>query len=417
MKNLLVVKAKNIFVLFLFGICAAIAVNAQNNGCADLKEPRIPSSSRLFGLTIDSIDKIGDIVDKIKEIKKDASDQKPIVRIVFDFPEADIGEKRFRLEEADFVAKAKEYKTAIEKLRPHAYVVGLLVDSSYVHKMRHDRRRTHVAAERTKAYANTLKNCVDVWELGNEINGEWVGWESGSRLVEPLITLEQLAAAREIVADEVMQSFVELKRIIPNSKTALTFYYNDDGTNKAWDTTLKSDLTGKPEPFGKFYSMTTWANEQRKRLPDVDHVWLSYYEDDNAGVTPNKDNMDVSKLVKILVEMADLFKTAEIAIGEMGPQCKYKNCPVVNNERIRTCRECKDDQPLFIKNYYGDGISFGLDKQIRDALSNPASGWNQNRIYNGGYFYWYFRQDAVVNGGNRRTVEALKNAFNKWYKK
>jgi hypothetical protein len=361
---------------------------------------------KMFGLTIDSVSDIETVIKQINEIKAGNSTM-PVVRIVFDFDKEAVDNK-FRLEEKHFEAEAQRYKTAIEKLRPHAYIVGLLVDSSYVHYLRHDRRRTHAAVVRTRAYAKKLNGLVDIWELGNEINGEWVGWEDSEAHAKPSVTLEQLTAARELAADEVMQSVIELKKIIPDAKTALTFYYNDDGKgNTGWTDNYKTDGNGEKVYYGKHYSMTVWAREQRKRLPDFDYVWLSYYEDDNRGVTPNKTNPDFSGLVGIMVEMADLFKTAEIGIGEFAPQCKYDDCKIVNDERDRTCRKCKNDQPPYIKRYYVD-----WDKEIRKALA-ASSDWDKNRIYNGGYFYWYFRQDAA----NRKTVNALKDAFADWYGK
>lgn len=296
--------------------------------------------------------------------------------------------------------EAEIYKAAIEKLCPHAFIVGLLIDSSAVYRAHFDSDRTRTIAERTKAYARTLGKLVDIWEIGNEINGEWVGWKSGNSYLEPLVTLEQLTAARERVADGTLRAFDELKKIIPDAKTALTFFYNDDGENTGWTDDKKSDAAGEIVSYGERYSMTTWAREQRPRLPDVDYVWLSYYEDDNEGVLPNRHNKDITGLVKIMVEMSNLFKTAQIGFGEIAPQCHYADC------KTRKCQDCKDDQPLFINNYYVE-----LDTKIRAALGNPASGWDKNRNYCGGYFYWYFRQDA-----NTRTVNALKTAFGKWYK-
>lgn len=356
---------------------------------------------RLFGVTVDRVSYISSIVEAIKELKKSAPQIKPLVRVVFDFDETIFAEKKYRFKEKDFIPEAKVYKEAIEELAEHAYIMGEIVDSSAVYRCHYVYEKTYTYAERTKAYANILGDLVDIWEIGNEINGEWVGWNKSESWLEPNISIEQMEAVRGRVADETMASYKELKKIIPAALTALTFYYNDDGENRGYTDDKKYNKRGELISYGSQYSMLEWARNYREKLPDVDYVLISYYEDDNEGVRPNRSDMDIKGLIKNLVKLASMFRNAKIGFGEFGPQC--------NTCKDRKCAACLSDQVSFIQRYYVE-----LDKQIRKALRNSDSGWDARRDYIGGYFYWYFKQD-VVNQRNPETIDAFKKAFANWY--
>jgi hypothetical protein len=66
-----------------------------------------------------------------------------------------------------------DYAAAIAALHPHSYLMGELVDSS-------DAKAYSVAAYRQRAvnYVNAFGRQVDLCEVGNEINGEWLGTTS-----------------------------------------------------------------------------------------------------------------------------------------------------------------------------------------------------------------------------------------------
>lgn len=59
---------------------------------------------------------------------------------------------------------------ALDVLSPRADVMGRLLDSSDV-----ARTSTQAARDRARAYVEALGDAVDIWEIGNEINGEWLG--------------------------------------------------------------------------------------------------------------------------------------------------------------------------------------------------------------------------------------------------
>jgi hypothetical protein len=213
-----------------------------------------------------------------------------------------------------------------------------------------------------------------------------------------------MQAMRATVAKEVNQMEQALKRAIPDAKTALTLYYNDDGTHHGWTDDTKLDRNGNRIAYGENYSMMTWLRKHRSDLPDVDYVLLSYYEDDNEGVRPNRNKMDVKGLVKSLVEISSLFKKAQIGFGEFAPQC---NC---SEKDERQGQRCRSDQEEFIQRYY-----LSLDNKIRTALfEDPNSGWDPTRVYIGGYFYWYFSEDAVYYPDSE-TVQIFQDVFTKTF--
>ena len=356
---------------------------------------------KLFGVTIDSVSYITSIIDAIKEIKRSAPNVKPVVRVVFDFDEDIFKEKKYRFTERDFEAEARRYKQAIETISKEAFVMGELIDSSAVYRCHYDSDDTRTYVERTKAYVRTLGDLVDIWEVGNEVNGEWVGWKEDA-WEDPQVTVEMMEVVRSRVAREIKASFDVIKRMNAAATTALTFYYNDDGKNHGWTNDQKRNSSGQLVRYGVNYSLLKWATDYRALLPQVDYVLLSYYEDDNQLVRPNRNDMNVDGLVTCLKQLASLFKEGtRFGFGEFGPQCHV--C------LDRRCQTCLSDQAEFIKRYH-----IGLDKTITAKLKTAENGWDRNRAYIGGYFYWYFKQD-VVNQKNTKTIEAFQRAFDEWY--
>jgi hypothetical protein len=56
-----------------------------------------------------------------------------------------------------------------------SYVMGEIVDSFYM-----KRYTVPECLNRTKDYVDTLGDVVDIWEVGNEINGDWTFGVLGS---------------------------------------------------------------------------------------------------------------------------------------------------------------------------------------------------------------------------------------------
>jgi len=111
-----------------------------------------PVPHPIFGVTTDGVGKLADIKDSLASLGR-----KPTVRIVFDHPQP-----------------ASDYTAAAKSLHQVAHVMGEVLDSYYtINKS----CRTDLGFEkRLDDYLDnqTLSSNVDIWEIGNEVNGEWL---------------------------------------------------------------------------------------------------------------------------------------------------------------------------------------------------------------------------------------------------
>jgi hypothetical protein len=203
-------------------------------------------STKIFGVTIDDISNLDEIVKSLEKLPV-----KPTVRIVFD----------------EWIP-AEQYVEAVNRIGKVSYIMGELLDSYYMKDYSNEQYR-----DRVKNYLDVLGNKVDIWEIGNEINGEWLGNSSDVR--------EKVKTAYTLVKEKKM-------------KTALTLYYNKD----CWE---------KPEN-----EMFAWVN---RYIPDdiknnLDYVFVSYYEDDCNDFQPEWQNVFDSLHV--------IFPNSFLGVGECG---------------------------------------------------------------------------------------------------
>ena len=102
----------------------------------------------LYGVTVDTIGNLSQVVAGAQHLA-----HMPVTRVYFNVHEP-----------------ASYYASALRALSPYSYVMGELLDSS-------DERHIGVTAfnRRVKSYVATLGSTVDIWEIGNEVNGDWTG--------------------------------------------------------------------------------------------------------------------------------------------------------------------------------------------------------------------------------------------------
>lgn len=208
--------------------------------------PSPTSSSKLYGVTIDDVANLNDIVSSLKLLS-----HKPTARVVFD----------------EGVA-ATYYVKPVDAIANVAFVMGELLDSFYVNTY-----STTQYLARTDEYLGALGGKVDIWEVGNEINGEWLG-------DTPTVTAKMVGAYDKVKA--------------AGKATALTLFYNEE----CWE---------KPD-----HEMFTWAqaNIPAKMKQGLDYVLVSYYEDDCNGLQPDWN--------KVFNQLAQMFPTSKIGFGECG---------------------------------------------------------------------------------------------------
>ncbi|NEW60440.1 hypothetical protein GSY74_04020 [Sulfurovum sp. bin170] len=213
----------------------------------------IEEDSYLYGLTLDSIKDINQSIDAIKSLSK-----RTITRIVFD------------------KIPAKEYTTALNQLAPHTDIMGELFDSEYINDYTFEEYKTRV-----DEYLSLHGDRVDIWEIGNEVNGEWTG--------EP-----------SMVAQKTIHAHEEAKK--RGYKTALTLYYNDYNYNDGcW---------AKPSE-----KMREWATDQLNMevKNGVDYLFISYYEEDCDNYRPSLKEWE-----SVFSDLGEIFPNAKLGFGEVG---------------------------------------------------------------------------------------------------
>lgn len=235
----------------------------------------MPQSEKVVGVTVDSVENLPGIIAALKELPV-----KPFTRIVFDEN-----------------VPAAHYKKAAEQIHNVSFVMGEILDSSAMKSY-----SLQAYSERTSEYLAALGSNVDIWEIGNEINGEWLG--DAKDVAEKMIVAFDLVKSR-------------------GKKTALTLYYNEACfTDKANET-------------------FTWT---RKHIPEkmkigLDYIWLSYYEDDCNGLKPDWE--------KVFQKLAAIFPNSKIGFGEVGTKFSEKKA-----EFIERYYRMKIAQPDFVGGYF-----------------------------------------------------------------
>ena len=222
------------------------ASSSPSNGSGSVTNPDPGSSNTIYGVTVDSVVNVAGITDSLSKLA-----YKPTTRIVFDEG-----------------VSASAYTNAAAQIHNVSFVMGEILDSFYVKNI--------TAADyltRTKDYLDTLGNNVDIWEVGNEINGEWLG------------------AAPDVVA-KMNAAYTEVKS--RGKKAALTLYYNEG----CYSTPANE--------------MFTWAasNVSADMKQNLDYVFISYYEDDCSGLQPDWPT--------VFHRLALMFPNSKIGFGEAG---------------------------------------------------------------------------------------------------
>jgi hypothetical protein len=202
---------------------------------------------------------------------------------------------------------ASYYQAAVADLRQHSYVMGEISDSTALANQTIAEYRA-----RTTEYITTFGDSVDIYEIGNELNGEWVG-------ANPDEINDKVQAAYDVVKKDFAS--LDLKTAITLNYWPTTNYYA-----LAWEDTL------------------TYAQGMPQEIRDgTDYLLLSFYE--MAGdpqVRPtNQDFID------IFSSLMPLFPNAKVGMGEVGTNDADHD----RAEQIRIANR-----------YYGmhDGVKAGL---------------------------------------------------------
>lgn len=235
----------------------------------------------IFGITIDDTwyddVSLSEIIKAIKKMPK-----KPTIRIVMS------KEKN-----------PKEYVEMFKKLNKVSFIMACPVDSYEMI----DYRSVDMYKKRFQESYEALNQYVDIWEIGNEINGE--GW---------------LGENNELIKAKMISAFDLIYKL--KGKTALTAYYTKPETQKT--------------------EMLDWLkkNLPKRMKKNLNYLFVSYYEDDNEGYEPAWE--------KIFLDLEKEFPKTKLGIGECGSTNKNAS----ENEKIKKAKKYYSTHKL-VKNYVG----------------------------------------------------------------
>ena len=237
---------------FLVTLALALSLGAH----AQVKAP-------IYGVTLDNVSNLSGITASLSKLP-----YRPTVRIVIDPG-----------------MSAQSYYPAVVKLRQYANIMIEIMDSYYF--------PTTLSAytARTQELVSVLGANVDIWEIANEINGEWLR-------KNPNGTLSTVTKQEQQIGQMVDAAYQIVKAA--GGKVAVTMFYNQDSKgNNCWAKTVDDWHTWPTN----FLSATTRAG--------TDYAFFSYYPyQDCPGLYPNWPQ-DFAKLEA-------MFPNAKVGFGEIG---------------------------------------------------------------------------------------------------
>jgi hypothetical protein len=200
----------------------------------------------LYGVTVDDVDDLPAITESLSRLSR-----MPTTRIVF-----------------DEYQPASDYRKAAVAINKVSYVMGEILDSQYLTTV-----NVQGYLDRTREYLAALGDVVDIWEIANEINGEWLGNNAD--------VVAKMSGAYDIAKGQ-------------GRTTALTLYYNQDCWSK------------------RSNEMFTWAqaNIPERMKQGLDYVLVSYYEEDCNNLKPDWN--------AVFKRLETMFPNSRLGFGEVG---------------------------------------------------------------------------------------------------
>ncbi|MFN8190050.1 MAG: Tat pathway signal sequence [Nocardioidaceae bacterium] len=272
-------------------------------------DPGRPVPATLRGVTTESITRLGALDRALRR-----HEATPTVRVVFQAGEP-----------------AASYAPAVRRLRRHAYLLGQPFDSTATRAVTVDGYRDRVAS-----YVARFGDRVDLWEIGNELNGSWVGL--------PKDIDAKVAAAFDVVEKD--HAAEHLRSVI-----TLNYWPSHDCYAHPWEATV------------------SFARQLPRRVRHgVDYVLLSFYE---TACSPRAHPTD-AQFRRTFRRLGRIFPHARLGMGEVGAQRRSDGLPA--NPSLA-------EKQRIARRYYG--LQPAMSKAFGDR-------------WVGGYFWWYYYQDAVT---------------------
>lgn len=204
----------------------------------------------LFGVTINYVSGLSQIVTSSGRLS-----HKPTIRIYFNVKQS-----------------PRYYAKAVRLLHPSSYLMGELLDSSEETSI-----TTSAFEARTKSYLQALGASIDIWEIGNEVNGRWLGRYQ-------TVSAKLTEAYRAVAAR--------------HYRTAMTLFYDAGCGNGSQEL--------DPIAFTRKYVPATVRE-------GLNYVLLSYFEDYCHGIRPS-----VAQWTSYFKRLHSLYPHARLGFGEIG---------------------------------------------------------------------------------------------------
>jgi hypothetical protein len=263
------------------------------------------SGEKIYGVTIDAVNGLTNITNSLGRHNK-----RMTTRIVFDEWQP-----------------ASNYSAAVNKIDSVSDIMGEILDSYYVNDY-----TVHQYWERMAEYMAAFGDKVDIWEIGNEVNGEWLGH-------------------RDSVVKKINGAFNFVKK--SRKKTAITLYYNYN----CWENPQNE--------------MFRWANENitPKMKLHIDYIFVSYYEDDCNNYQPDWQ--------RVFDSLHVMFPNSKLGIGECGTTNPNKKELYINRYYKMNITTPNYTGGYFWWYYRQDCVPYTnkplwqiLDNAIRDSLDS-----------------------------------------------
>ncbi len=288
----------------LGAVCLAIAVLASA-ACGPATASADPP---LYGVTLDKVTHLERLLGELAALP-----ERPTTRIYF--------ERR---------APASSYEQDVREIHTVSAVMGELLDSS-------DEKAESVSEfqSRTLSYLSTLSGDVDIWEIGNEVNGNWTG-------------------PYEAVAAKLSEAYEDVAAT--GAATALTLYANNFGPEHCGDGS--SELT--PVQFSERHVPARVAD-------GLDYVLLSYYPTECGGREP-----DATEVAQELERLHALYPSAALGFGEVGlPRPAGRRTLATAKQLMRWAYSLDPGLPYYVGGYfwwYGAEDVLRPHARLREAL-------------------------------------------------
>jgi hypothetical protein len=264
----------------------------------------------LYGVTVDRIGHLPQLRTALASLPQHAT-----VRVVFDRSEP-----------------ASDYVRAVRALSGVSSVMGELLDSSAERSISASQTRT-----RTRRYVHALGRSVSIWEVGNELNGNWTG---------PYAQV----AAKTRAAFSVIHA--------AGDRSVLTLYANDFAGDHCGDGA--AELT--PAQFAKRYLSARLRSE-------IDYLLLSYYPTQCHGVEPTS-----SIVAGHLQRLHELFPNARLGFGEVGLPHPVTRSTLAQGHQIMRWAYSLHPGPRYYAGgyfwWYGAEDALHADAPLRKALGS-----------------------------------------------